>query len=67
MSTTILCLRPSILCCMIRPMKKTTEQRIGIGLTKEDITILAKLQKRFGEIGPTAVFRMALRALERQQ
>ena len=48
-------------------MKKTTQQRIGIGLTKEDISILAALQKRFGEIGPTAVFRMALRALEREQ
>jgi hypothetical protein len=52
---------------MLRGMKKTTEQRIGIALTKEDIAILAELQKRFGEIGPTAVFRIALRALERQQ
>jgi hypothetical protein len=48
-------------------MKKTTEQRVGIGLTKEDIGILAALQKRFGMIGPTAIFRMALRALERQR
>jgi hypothetical protein len=50
---------------MLETMKKTTEKRIGIGLTKEDIGIFARLQKRFGEIGPTAVVRMAIRALER--
>jgi hypothetical protein len=45
---------------------KTTERRIGLGLSKEDLAILDALKKRLG-LNPTGVIRMALRALERQQ
>jgi hypothetical protein len=45
---------------------KTTERRIGIGLSKDDLAILDALKQRLG-LNSTGVIRMALRVLERQQ
>ena len=45
---------------------KTTERRIGIGLSKDDLAILDALKQRLG-LNATGVIRMALRVLERQQ
>jgi hypothetical protein len=56
---------------ILKPMKKptqvTTKRRIGIGLDDSDLKLIEKLKLQYGNIGVTAIIRMALRELARVQ
>ena len=57
-----------ILLLYILAMKKQTDIRIGVGLTKSDLAVIkklkAKLQPLHGPLGYTGIIRLALRSLE---
>jgi Ribbon-helix-helix protein, copG family len=46
-------------------MEATTKRRIGIGLDESDLELIEQLKARYGQIGVTAIIRMALRELAR--